>query len=138
MYKIIEIDQTNIDYLKTFLINDLPNTFRYFNKRSIDILNNHILTILLLDNEIPIGYAHIDLDDNKYWFGICLLTEYQNKGFGKQIMEYVFNNKKIKNINIYLTVDKININAIHLYKKFNFNIIVEMNTYYLMELGNIS
>ena len=80
---------------------------------------------------MPVGYAHIDYDDNKYWFGVCILENYQGKGYGKKIMEYIFNDERIKNIdNIYLTVDKINYIAISLYKKYNFYIIEERHLFY--------
>jgi ribosomal protein S18 acetylase RimI-like enzyme len=56
----------------------------------------------------------------------------------KKMMEYIFNNEKIKNIEkIYLTVDKVNISAINLYKKFKFNIIDEKEYYFIMEMFNI-
>ena len=136
MFNIVEITENNNNLLQDFISNNkLPNTFRYFNKRTIDVIKNHLITIILLDNELPVGYAHIDFDDNKYWFGICILEKYQGMGNGKKMMEYIFNNEKIKNIeNIYLTVDKININAINLYKKFKFNIIEEYSFYLLMKL----
>jgi ribosomal protein S18 acetylase RimI-like enzyme len=138
MCNIIEINKKNIYLLEEFLINKLPNTFRYFNKRAINVIDNHIITILMLEKEVPIGYAHIDYDDNKYWFGICILDKYQGNGYGKKMMEYIFNHTKIKNINkIYLTVDKINDIAIKLYKKFNFNNIDEKETYFMMCLHNI-
>ena len=132
--KIIEINLSNKHLLENFLKKDIPIAFRYFKKRNIDIINNHILTILLIDNNNEIGYAHIDYDNNQYWFGICLITEYQSKGYGKKMMEYIFTNEKLKNINeIVLSVDKININAINLYTKFNFKIINETELYYLMK-----
>ena len=131
---IIDLNNQNIFYLEKFLKNDIPNTFRYFCKRSINIINNHLLTIILLKDDIPIGYAHIDFDENKYWFGICIISEFHGKGYGKIMMEYLFSNEKLKNINeIYLTVDKININAIKLYEKFNFNTILEKESYLFMK-----
>ena len=134
MFNIVEITENNNNLLQDFISNNkLPNTFRYFNKRNIDVIKNHLITIILLDNELPVGYAHIDFDDNKYWFGICILENYQGMGNGKKMMEYIFNNEKIKNIeNIYLTVDKVNISAINLYKKKNFNIIDEKDFYFIM------
>jgi len=133
MLNIIEIDNNNIDYLNKFLLNNLPSTFRYFNTRNIDIIKNHIITIILLDDELPVGYAHIDYE-NKYWLGICILEHYQGRGFGKKVIEYICNNEKIKNINeIYLSVDKINENAIKLYKFFNFKIVEEHEHLYIMK-----
>ena len=137
MCDIIEITEKNTSLLQNFILNNkLPNTFRYFNKRNIDVIKNHIITIILLNETTPIGYSHIDFDDNKYWFGICILEKYQGNGYGKKIMEYIFNHENIKNIkNIYLTVDKINIVAINLYKKFNFYNIDEKDTYFTMCLN---
>jgi ribosomal protein S18 acetylase RimI-like enzyme len=134
MCDIVEITGKNTNLLHNFILNNkLPNTFRYFNKRTIDVIKNHIITLILIDDNLPVGYAHIDYDDNKYWFGICILENYQGKGYGKKIMEYIFNHEKIKNIdNIYLTVDKINYIAISLYKKYNFYIIEENASYFKM------
>lgn len=134
MCDIIEITQSNISLLDYFIQHSIfPPTFRYFNKRTSDVIKNHVITIILMDSNLPIGYAHIDFDDNKNWFGICILENYQGKGYGKKIMEYIFNHEKINNLNeIYLTVDKINIVAINLYLKFNFIIIDEKETYFMM------
>ena len=136
MCEIIEITKNNKALLDDFISsNILPNTFRYFNKRNSDVIQNHLITIILRAPEynLSVGYAHIDFDDNKYWFGICVLDKYQEKCNGKKMMEYLFNNEKVKNISeIYLTVDKINIAAINLYTKFKFNIINETETYFIM------
>lgn len=137
MINIVEVNFNNINLLQNFINNELPSTFRYFAKRSIDCIKNHLLTVILTYNNISIGYAHIDYDDNKYWFGICILDDFQSKGFGKILMEYIFNHYSIKNINqIYLTVDKINEKAIKLYEKYNFNKIKEYETYFLMSRNN--
>jgi len=119
---IVEINHHNIYLLLQFLNNKLPNSFRYFNSRNpLTSIHNHILTILYLDNDKPFGYAHIDFDNHIYWFGICILDNYQSKGYGKKLLEYILNNDKIKNLNsIYLTVDKNNEKAINLYKKYGF------------------
>jgi ribosomal protein S18 acetylase RimI-like enzyme len=137
MINFIEITENNNYLLKEFLNNNLPNTFRYFNKRAIDVIKNHIITLILIIDNLPVGYAHIDYDDNKYWFGICILDKYQGMGYGKKMMEYIFSNEKIKNINqICLTVDKINELAINLYKKFNFYTIDEKDYYFIMRKEN--
>jgi perosamine synthetase len=130
--KINIIDNNNSELLKNFILNNKSETFRYFDKRDKSIINNHLLTIILT-NETgeSVGYSHIDKEDDEYWFGICLLEGYQNKGLGKKLMDYIFNNNKTKLIkNIQLTVDIVNLSAINLYKKFNF-IEVENNSTYL-------
>ena len=138
MNNIIEITENNNYLLNEFLNNSIPGTFRYFNKRSINVISNHLITLILIDDNLPVGYAHIDYDDNKYWFGICILENYQGKGYGKKIMEYIFNHEKIKHIDkIYLTVDKINDIAISLYKKYNFYIVEERDSYFMMCLSKL-
>jgi ribosomal protein S18 acetylase RimI-like enzyme len=138
MNNIIEITENNNYLLNEFLNNSIPGTFRYFNKRSVNVISNHLITLILIDNNLPVGYAHIDYDDNKYWFGICILENYQGKGYGKKLMEYIFNHEKITNIDkIYLTVDKINDIAINLYKKYNFYIIEENDLYFKMCLSKL-
>lgn len=134
----IEIIQSNIDYLKKFLGNNFPNTFRYFNNKSIEqIIKNHYKTLLYLDNNIPVGYAHIDYDivNNKYWFGICVLFEYYGKGIGTKLIKKtleIFKNSDIDSLN--LTVDKSNISAYNLYLKYGFTLQRETANIYIMSL----
>ena len=138
MTSIIEINNNNIHYLQNFISNECPATFRYFKTRNIDIIKNHVITIILLDDGLSIGYAHIDYD-NKYWLGICILENYKRKGFGTQMMEYLFNHQKVKNLQeVILSVDKINDKAIRLYKKFNFDIIEEHAQIYIMKKTHCS
>jgi len=134
---IIEITENNKNLLNEFLTNNIPTAFRYYNNRTIDVIKNHIITVLFLDKNLHIGYAHIDYDDNKYWFGICILENHQNKGYGIKMMNYIFNHEKIKYINkIYLTVDKTNQIAINLYKKYKFYIVEEKDNYFMMCFSN--
>ncbi len=129
---IIEINKNNRQLIEQFTKNKLSLSFRYFNTRTIDILDNHILTIVLVENNIVCGYGHIDFDE-KYWLGICILSEYQGKGYGKIIMEYLLNHNNTKLCkSIHLTVDKTNDIGLKLYKKYNFNIVKEYDTYLLM------
>lgn len=123
--QIIKIGKENINLLQNF-INELKNSekhFRYFNSRDISIIQNHLLTILLIDGEenYPIGYGHLDKDGDDLWLGICILSEYQGKGLGKKIMNYLIDFAQQKNVSqIKLTVDNDNILAIKLYEKLGF------------------
>jgi len=117
---IIEINQSNAAVLQEFIgtIND--KHFRYYQTRTIDIIKNHVSTILLKCNTITVGYAHIDLED-KYWVGIYLDPEYRNKGIGKLLLSYIISNARFHNIHeLHLTVDYDNTNAIALYTKTGF------------------
>lgn len=135
---IVELNDSNINYLIDFLKNDFPTTFRYFNnKTSRQIIENHFKTLLYIDNNIPIGYAHIDYDiiNDKYWFGICVLSEHRGKGIGKQLIIKILEYFTSSNIDtLHLTVDKMNIDAYNLYLKNGFKIQRETNNIYIMSL----
>lgn len=129
----------NIDILQEFLKNKLSDNFRYFNKRDISVIDNHLITLIGTVNNKPIAYGHIDYskEDNMYWLGICILDDYHGKGYGKQIMNELINKFKesIFISKLYLTVDKNNTVAIKLYEKYLFNIYDETETYYKMCLN---
>ena len=112
--------------LDKFKKNKLPSTFRYFDKYGIE---NHIKTILAVDiNGNPIGYGHIDFDGQKHWLGVCVLPEEQRKGIGFRIVKKLLEDQKT----VYLSVDKDNIVAQNLYKKFGFIQSAETKTNYFM------
>ena len=108
------------------------------NKPSINTIaqspiKNHLLTIILtLENDTSsqsiqpsiIGYAHLDKDlkdEYKIWFGIYVLEDFQSKGYGKTIINYIFQYCRLNKIEkIYLSVDKDNEKALIMYQKNNF------------------
>ena len=135
---VIEITNININYLISFLQNEFPSSFRYFNNKTPEqIIKNHYKTLIYIENDDPIGYAHIDYDiiNNKYWFGICVISNYYGKGIGTKliikILEY-FTNSNIDKL--HLTVDKNNIIAYKMYLKKGFKIERETDTIYIMSL----
>ena len=128
------IDPSNIHLLHSFLQNRLPSTFRYFDKRPITIINNHILTIVgTLDNH-TISYGHIDLENNTFWVGLCVLPEYHSRGFGSMMLQFLILYAENNNISrLTLSVDITNNSAINLYKKYGFKCTVINNQYIKME-----
>lgn len=123
----------NINLLQDFIkLNNSPN-FRYFENRNIDIIKNHILTLILTDeNKNIIGYGHLDFEKN-IWLGICVCEKFRGKGFGKKIMNFLLEYAKNNNIEeIYLTVDKDNIIAKKLYEKNNFIVEKETDNFFKM------
>ena len=137
--EVIEVNKSNreeiyIDFLKN--IND--HNFRYFNKRNIESLNNHIITIVLKDNvnNNYVGYVHIDYE-NYYWLGIYIEPKYQKKQIGTILLNYILQNIRLTTIKeIHLSVDKNNDHAIALYKSHNFTTTndSDSNNYYIMKL----
>jgi len=127
------IKKDNIDLLKKFIKLNNSSFFRYYDTRDIKIIKNHIITIILVDNENIIGYGHLDFE-NKMWLGICVLKKYRGNGYGKNIMEYLIEYAYKKNVDyIHLTVDKNNNIAKKIYEKYNFKVIEEKKNIYLMK-----
>lgn len=136
------IDDNNLFLLREFIYLNKSNYFRYYlNKPFINTIaqspiKNHILTIILtlenntnsyqsLQHPSIIGYAHLDKDlkDDEYkiWFGIYVLEDFQSKGYGKKIINYIFKYCKLNKIEkIHLSVDKNNKKALTMYQKNNF------------------
>lgn len=137
--KLIEVSEENKNEIYNNFLSTIDSTsFRYFNKRNIDCLNNHIITLVLYDiiKKIYIGYAHID-SENQYWIKIYIINEYQNQKLGSLLLKYILQNEKVYKINeINLTVDINNLSAIKLYKKNNFKIIKKEDTYHIMKKIN--
>ena len=76
-------------YVEEFLSHagDSLLSFRYYNKRGKDVLEEHLHTVLLYDKEAIIGYGHLDkCDKGSVWLGICLVSNKRGKGIGKKIM----------------------------------------------------
>jgi len=127
------IKKDNIDLLKKFIKLNNSSFFRYYDTRDIKIIKNHIITIILVDNENIIGYGHLDFE-NKMWLGICVLKKYRGNGYGKNIMEYLIEYAYKKNVDyIHLTVDKNNNIAKKIYEKYNFKVIEKKKNIYLMK-----
>lgn len=137
-YHIEKINDDNISLIKIFLDNagNSLNYFRYFTKRPISIIKNHIVTGVILLNLEPVGYGHLDLDTDKIWLGIAINEKFNGKGLGTLMMNFLISTAKIHKIKeIYLSVDKNNEAAIKLYTKFKFKIIKESDElYYIMKL----
>jgi hypothetical protein len=128
----IQINSEKTNLLKFFFDNN-PNgkkTFRYYDKRPFSIIENHLKTNLYLDeNSNIVGYGHLDFED-KIWLGIMVGDTYKKMGYGKYIMDDLLKNI---DLDIYLSVDKINIEALTLYKKKGFIIDSESETFYFMK-----
>lgn len=130
MVRIKEITSNNKLDLKNFIDNlgDSRDTFRYFNKRDLSIISNHAYTILAFNNkDEPIGYGHLDQDGGKTWLGIAVISKEKGNGLGKILLSYLINKADSLNVDLYLTVDKINIIASKLYEKCGFGIEKNVN-----------
>ena len=140
--RFVNISEKNIPLLKEFIekMGEARLSFRYFQTRSIEVVKNHLLTVLLLDSsEDPIAYGHLDPEKDVIWLGICVLPEYKGKGYGNKMMEHLLKCAVKLNVDsISLTVDNNNLSAIKLYEKFKFKIEAEVKNYlrYKLTLSN--
>jgi hypothetical protein len=97
------------------------NTFRYFENRDINVIKNHILTVILTVDEIDVAYGHIDMEFDRYWLGIMVIEQQISRGYGNIMMSYLIENCLLNRLDsIYLSVDINNSGAISLYKKYDF------------------
>jgi len=119
---------------KLFSVNDDSNNFRYFVNRDFSCIQNHLVTILFYEDEEPVSYGHLDLENNDTWLGIYVSPKYRKRGYGKMMMGVLMShvNKKVK-----LSVDKTNTNAMKLYEYFLFKIIGENEKSLYMEYNNV-
>jgi len=120
---ILSVDKTNINLLEQFIkeYEDDEGHFRYFTSRNASIIKNHLATFLLLLNEEPIGYGHLDKDGDIVWLGIAIKTHHQGKGLGKLLMQMLISQARVTQLqNVHLSVDNSNSAGIKLYNKYGF------------------
>lgn len=137
MKRIHEIDLKDLEILKEFIsnLNDASKFFRYFNTREPSIISNHLVTLLMMIDEKPVAYGHLENEHDSNWLGICVLPKYSGKGYGSEMMlELIEKAKKIRLPSIELIVDKENISAISLYKKMGFVLVADFSTYHKLQL----
>ena len=75
------------------------NTFRYFYHRPVQTIKNHITTLMILENGLPVCYGHLDPDNSKVWLGIAVVEEDKGKGYGKLMMIELLKAARINKIN---------------------------------------
>jgi len=98
-------------------------TFRYFANRPLSVIENHVVTILAVnEKDYPVGYGHLDLENDQVWLGICVAQMERGHGIGKMLMQFLLAEADRHLITtVYLSVDQNNTPAIKLYRKFGFS-----------------
>jgi GNAT superfamily N-acetyltransferase len=133
----VSVQRDNLELLNYFIrnIGEASLTFRYFNTRNVDIVYQHITTLLLIEDDIPVAYGHIEKEGEDVWLGICVTPSFAGKGYGKMMMDELITSAREKHIsNISLTVDKINLPAISLYEKLGFVKVTEKDSFFKYKL----
>lgn len=133
------VTSPSFDLVAHFLQNagESLRTFRYFDKRPLQSIDHHLVTMIFLEEKIPFGYGHLDMENGNVWLGIAVAEGFRGMGFGNLIMTKLINYANTHGIEkISLTVDKDNQSAISLYKKFNFAVNTEINERSLLMVRN--
>lgn len=119
----LRAERSAIEKLTTFLLSlgKGIESFRYFQNRSLDVVRNHDVSILLETASAPIGYGHIETESGVSWLGIAVAEGYAGKGWGKLIMTKLISDAMSAAISrLHLKVDRANFSAVGLYQSFGF------------------
>ena len=136
--RIIQVTEKNLSILEEFIA-DMGNsslTFRYFQNRKLSCIKNHLVCCLILDKNEPIAYGHLDKEGADIWLGVCVKESKRGLGLGNKMMNHLINFGKMQKISkICLSVDKLNFNAVKMYRKFGFIVKKESEELFFMELN---
>lgn len=125
MHKIDRLRLDNIELLKVFLsiAGKSLETFRYFNKRPLEVIENHIVTYMMTIDDLPVCYGHLEKENGVVWLGIAVAEQYRRRGLGRTMMKELIDHARSNDIHsIYLSVDYDNTAAMDLYKKLGFKL----------------
>lgn len=131
MPELVEITAQNESEIRHFLslAGDSLKTFRYFNSRGFEVINNHLITYLLKVRDRAVGYGHLDKEADIVWLGIVVAEHEKGKGYGSFLMRGLIDKAEQLGIHkIQLSVDDENALAILLYKKFGFHQFKQLGT----------
>ncbi|MCW3463971.1 GNAT family N-acetyltransferase [Chitinophaga nivalis] len=123
MIDVVRIGKENRSLVSDFIAASAPvqDTFRYFNNRTIAVLDQHLCTLILLSDGAVAGYGHLDKEADTVWLGIALLPAFQGQGLGKTLLQALIAAATDLQLSvIHLSVDKENTPAIRLYEHHGF------------------
>ena len=108
---------------------ELHDNFDYLFKME-NVLNTSYSRVYLYEEEGKVlGFIHVDSHfEIMDLINIVVVKEYQGKGIGNKLLEFVVNNEEYEKI--MLEVRESNSTAIHLYEKFGFKEIYRRKKYY--------
>lgn len=139
----IQVKYPDTQLLKQFIdgAGNSLKTFRYFQKRPLEVIKEHLCTFLLLDEKTPVAYGHLDVtnesvisehcgDDKStttttttIWLGIAVSERYIGLGLGVLMMNKLIEYGRTHAVKqIKLSVDNDNGPAIGLYERLGFKL----------------
>lgn len=152
--KFVQVKYPDVKLLEQFIANagSSLRSFRYFQKRPLDVIKNHLCTFLLVDDNGPVAYGHLDVSDEAtisshcgddknvntekiIWLGVAVSEKYLGLGLGAMMMNQLISfgkNNKVEEIK--LSVDNDNSSAIKMYEKLGFKLIEKKETFSFYKL----
>ena len=98
-------------------------TFRYFSKRSLSVLQDHVCTWVIEMEGQVVAYGHLDREGEAIWLGIAVAQAARGRGLGRQMMQRLMKSAIEHKIHrVGLSVDSSNTKAIRLYEDFGFRL----------------
>ena len=134
----VKINYPDIYLLEKFIstAGSSLETFRYFDKRPLSVIQQHVCTFVLCHDNEPMAYGHLDREDETIWLGIAVIEKAKGKGLGKLMMEQLLSFADKQHIkSIKLSVDKSNSAAINLYLNLGFKLIEEKEKFSFYQLN---
>ena len=121
------IEEKDIENVYKLGVELHPNFKKLYNYNSL--VNNIDKTYKIEENNNFVGFIHIQLvSDETNIIDIVVNNSYRGKGYGKMLLDYVFN--KYKDTRFILEVSSNNLNAINFYNNNGFIVINIRNNYY--------
>ena len=123
--QIIKVNQGDLKALKQFVdsCGSSLTTFRYFKSRPYEVIEKHLITLMVYIDCKAVAYGHLDVENDTVWLGICVSEEHLGKGYGKSMMQALLDIGHTEGIReIRLSVDVENEKASGLYEKFGFKL----------------
>lgn len=119
----------NLEIIHTFLKNSYWAKDISFDIVKSSIQNSYCFGAFLNDNQI--GFARVITDYNSlaYLLDVFIIKEFQNKGFGRQLLDSVFNDQKLSKIKKWMLATN---DAHALYKQYGFYILDNSSNKYMI------
>ena len=119
----------NLEIIHTFLKNSYWAKDISFDIVKSSIQNSYCFGAFLNDSQI--GFARVITDFNSlaYLLDVFIINEFQNKGFGRQLLDSVFNDQKLSKIKKWMLATN---DAHALYKQYGFYILDNSSNKYMI------
>ena len=119
----VQVKYPDVNLLQQFIdeAGTSLKSFRYFQKRPLEVIKNHACTFLLVDDQEPVAYGHLDKEGDTIWLGVAVIEAYLGIGLGAMMTKKLIEFGKENHMPVIkLAVDNNNQSAISLYKKLGF------------------